>query len=115
MNGQCARYMPNVFKLCPHSHVKILDAEGWIKSRWKHNIEVKVTCAMWNKQIGGLAIDHSSALLPKQEWMRVLNVEKMELSLQGMCHDGCYHKWQCHGVHWFECSSMTCNEIVPNS
>ncbi len=35
---------------------------------------------MQNERIDGLAINHSFASLPKQEQMRVLNVEKMESS-----------------------------------
>jgi hypothetical protein len=33
----------------------------------KRTIEVKVNCVMWNKQIDGLAINHSLAPLFEQE------------------------------------------------
>ncbi len=41
---------------------------------------MKIECAMWNEQINDLAINHSLAPLPEQEWMWALNVEEMESS-----------------------------------
>jgi hypothetical protein len=35
---------------------------------------------MWNEQINGLVINHSSTPLPKQEWMQTLDVKEMESS-----------------------------------
>jgi hypothetical protein len=35
---------------------------------------------MWNEQINGLAINHSSAPLPEQEWMWILDAKEMESS-----------------------------------
>jgi hypothetical protein len=46
----------------------------------KHNDEVKVKCAMQNKQIGGLTTNHSPAPLPEQEQMRALDSKEMESS-----------------------------------
>jgi hypothetical protein len=46
----------------------------------KHNAKVKVECVMWNKQIDGLAINHSPTPLSKQKQMWVLHVEEMESS-----------------------------------
>jgi hypothetical protein len=34
-------------------------------------------------------------------------------TLDTFCLATC-HKCQCHGVHSFECSSITCNKLVPN-
>jgi hypothetical protein len=45
-NMQQAKCVPNASNLCPHSHVKRLDAKGWIKPKQKCNIEVKVECVM---------------------------------------------------------------------
>jgi hypothetical protein len=52
---------------CPHSHVKKLDAKGWIKLRQKHNVKVKVKCEMQNKQINGLTTNHNPNPLPIQK------------------------------------------------
>ncbi len=48
-NKQRIKCVPNTSNPCPHSHVKKLNAEGWIKLRQKHNVEVKIKCAMWNE------------------------------------------------------------------
>jgi hypothetical protein len=48
--------------------------------RWKHNAKVKIKCAMWNEQTDGLAINHSYAPSPKQEWMWTLDAKEMESS-----------------------------------
>jgi hypothetical protein len=77
-NGQWTKCVPNAFNPCPHSHLKKLDAEGWTKPRWIHNIKVKVECAMWNEQIDSPAINHSLAPLPKQKQMWALDAEEME-------------------------------------
>ncbi len=58
----------------------ILDVDGWIKLRQKCNAEVKITCAMQNKLIDGLTINHKPAPLLEQEWMQALDVEEMESS-----------------------------------
>ncbi len=60
--------------------MKKLDAESWIKLKQKCNTEMKVKCAMWNKQINGLAINHNTIPLPKQKQMQVLDVKEMESS-----------------------------------
>ncbi len=82
--------MLDVSNPCPHSRMKRLDAEGWIKLRWKHNAEVKSKCAMQNEWIDGLIINHSLSALLEQEWMWVLNVKEMEYQdrLKGMCLGG---------------------------
>jgi len=72
--------VPDASNPCPHSHVKKLDVEGWIKRRWKCNVKVKVECVMRNEQIDGLTINHSLAPLPKQKQMRILDAEEMESS-----------------------------------
>jgi hypothetical protein len=41
---------------------------------------MKVKCVMWNKQIYGLAINHSPTPLLKEKRMQVLDVEEMESS-----------------------------------
>jgi hypothetical protein len=46
----------------------------------KHNVKVKVKCAIWNKQIDGLAINNSFAPLIEQGQMWALEVEEMEPS-----------------------------------
>jgi hypothetical protein len=82
--------------MCSHSHMKILDAKGWIKPKQKHNVKVKVKCAMWNKQIDGLTTNHNPKPLPKQKWIRALNVEeKIDLrdvlwwmSIKDVCRPG---------------------------
>jgi hypothetical protein len=48
-SAQRARCVPNVFNPCPHSHLRRLDVKGWIKLKQKHNVEVKVECAMGNE------------------------------------------------------------------
>jgi hypothetical protein len=57
-----------------------LNVKGWIKPKQKCNTEVKVECAMWNKQIDGLITNHNAAPLPGQEWKQVLDVKEMESS-----------------------------------
>jgi hypothetical protein len=79
-NGQHARYVLNAFNPCSHSHVRRLNVEGWIKPRWKCNVEVKVKCVMQNERIDGLVINHCLAPLPKQEQMWVLDAKEMESS-----------------------------------
>jgi hypothetical protein len=48
-NGQWDKCLPNASNPFPHSHVKKLNDEGWIKPKWKHNVEMKVECVMWNE------------------------------------------------------------------
>jgi len=79
-NIQCVKCVLNASNPCPHSHMRKLDVEGWIKLKWKRNAELKVNCAMWNEQIDGLAISHNPAPLPKQEQMRALEAKEMESS-----------------------------------
>jgi len=79
-NEQWTKCMPNASNSCPHSHVKRLNIEGWIKLKQKQNVEAKLKCAMWNEQINGLATNHSPATLHKQKQMRALDVEEMESS-----------------------------------
>jgi hypothetical protein len=79
-NGQHVRYVLNAFNPCPHSHVKRLDVEGWIKLRWKHNVEVKIKCPMQNERIDDLSINHFLVPLHKQEQMSILNAKEMESS-----------------------------------
>ncbi len=79
-NRQQFKCVPNVSNRCPHSHVRRLNAKGWIKSEWKHNVEVKVKCVMWNEWIYGLTTNHNLAPLPKQGWMWTLDAEEMESS-----------------------------------
>jgi hypothetical protein len=79
-NEQRARCMPDAFNPCPHSHVRRLDAKGWIKPKRKHNVEVKVKCVMWNEHIDGLTTNHNPTPLLEQEWMRALDVGKTESS-----------------------------------
>jgi hypothetical protein len=43
--------VPNASNPCPHSSVKKLNVKGFIKPKQKHNIEVKVECAMQNERI----------------------------------------------------------------
>jgi hypothetical protein len=62
--------------------MKRLDVEGWIKPRWKHNIEVKVECAMRNEQIDGVETNHNLAPLLEKKWMRAMDVEEMESSFK---------------------------------
>jgi hypothetical protein len=72
--------MPDASKMCPHSHVRRLNAKSWIKPKQKHNAKVKVKCAMRNEQIYGLVTNHSLAHLLEQEWMWALDVEELESS-----------------------------------
>jgi hypothetical protein len=62
-NGQGTKCTLDTSNPCSQLHVKILDAEGWIKLRPKCNVEVKEECAMWNKQIDGLTTNHNLAPL----------------------------------------------------
>jgi hypothetical protein len=48
------RCMPYVSNPCSHSHMRKLDAKGWIKSKRKCNVDMKVKCVMWNEQIDGV-------------------------------------------------------------
>jgi hypothetical protein len=79
-NEQRATYVPDAFNPCPHSHVKRLNVEGWIKPKWKWNVQVKVKCAMQNEWIDDLTINYCLAPLLKQEKMWVLNAKEMESS-----------------------------------
>jgi len=54
----------DVSNLCSHSHMKRLDAEGWIKFKQTCNIEMKIKYVMWNEQIDGLATNHSPTPIP---------------------------------------------------
>ncbi len=74
--GQRVRCVPYAFNQCPHSHMKRLYVEGWIKPKQKCIIEVEVECAMQNKHIDGLTINHNPTPLPEQERMQVLKVKK---------------------------------------
>jgi hypothetical protein len=61
MNGQCVKCVPNV-----SNHAKRLNIEDWIKSKQKHNTQVKIECAMWNKHIDGiLGVSGSSNGIPR--------------------------------------------------
>jgi hypothetical protein len=77
-NGQQVKCVSDVSNSCPNSLVKRLNARASSNQDKKHNVQVKVKCAMWNKRIDGLTSNHSFAPLLEQEWMRVLDVEKME-------------------------------------
>jgi hypothetical protein len=79
-NGQCAKCMPYASNPCPHSHMKRLNVESWIKLKQKHITKVKLKCAIQNKQIYGLTTNHSPTPLLEQEQMWNLDVEKMEWS-----------------------------------
>jgi hypothetical protein len=79
-NEQWTKCMLDVFNLCPHSHVRKLNAKSWIKPKWKHNVEMKVKCAMWNKCINGLTTNHSLAPLLEQKQMWALDAEEMDSS-----------------------------------
>jgi len=79
-NGQQNKCMLHASNSSPHSHVRRLNAKGWIKPRQKHNVEMKIKCVMWNKWIDGLATNHSPTPLLAQKWMQVLDVEQMESS-----------------------------------
>jgi hypothetical protein len=70
--------MLDASNLCPHSHMRRLNAKGWIKLRWKCNLEMKVECVMQNEQIDGLTTNNNLAPLLKQEWMWTMNVEKIQ-------------------------------------
>jgi hypothetical protein len=43
---------------------------------------MKVECAMQNKQINGLATNHSPTPLPEQEWMWVVDGKEMMSSFK---------------------------------
>jgi hypothetical protein len=43
-------------------------------------LKVKVKCVMWNKQIDGLAINHSPTPLLEKKRIRVVNAKEMESS-----------------------------------
>jgi len=77
---QQVKCVPNASVQCPHSHVRRLNAEGWIKPKQKCNTKVKIKCAIQNERIYGLAINHSPTPLPEQEQMQVLDDEGMESS-----------------------------------
>jgi len=79
-NGQRTKCMLDASNPCPHSHMRKLDANGWIKPKQKCNVKVKVKCVMWNKRIDGLATNHSPTPLPEQKWIWVLETEEMESS-----------------------------------
>jgi hypothetical protein len=54
LNKQHIKCVPNMFNPCSHSHVKRLNIESWIKLKQKYNTQMKVECAMWNKEINNL-------------------------------------------------------------
>ncbi len=82
LNKQCVRYMLGVPNPCRHSHMKRLNVKGWIKSRWKHIIEVKVKCVMQNKWIDGLTMNYNPTLLPKKKANVGCEVKEMESSFK---------------------------------
>jgi len=99
---QQVKCMSNASNLCPHSHMRRFNVEGSIKSKWKHNVQVKVECAMQNEDINDLAINHSLAPLPKQEWMWVLDAKEMESS----------SKIDIRDVSWWMSIKYTCSFVV---
>jgi hypothetical protein len=79
-NGQWLKCVLDAFNPCPHSHVKRLVAENWIKPKQKRNIEVQVECVMENEWIDGVTTNHSHGPLPEQKQMWALDVKEMESS-----------------------------------
>ncbi len=79
-NGQWTKCVLDASNPCPHSHMRRLDAKGWIKPKRIHNAEMKMKCVMWNEQIYGLTINHSLAPLHKQERMLAIDAKEMEPS-----------------------------------
>jgi len=79
-NGQWIKCVPSALNPCLHSHVRRLDVNGWIKLRWKCNVEVKIECVMWNEQINGLTTNYSLAPLFKQKQMQTLEAQEIESS-----------------------------------
>ncbi len=66
-NEQRAKCVLDVFNPCSHSHVRKLNVKSWIKSKWKHNVKVKIKCVINNEQIYDLIINHSLVPLNKNE------------------------------------------------
>jgi hypothetical protein len=83
-------------------HMRRFNVKGSIKSKWKHNVEVKIECAMRNEDIDGLAINHSLAPLPKQKWMWILDAKEMESS----------SKIDIRDVSWWMSIKYTCSLVV---
>jgi len=79
-NGQCAKCVLDASNPCPHSHVRRLNVKGLIKSRKKCNPKMQIECAMQNKWINGLTINHNPTPLLEQKRMWVLKVKEMESS-----------------------------------
>jgi hypothetical protein len=71
--GQQVKCVLDASTLCPHSHVKRLNAKGWIKSKQKRNVKVKVERVLQNEWINGLETNHNLAPLLKQERMWILD------------------------------------------
>ncbi len=72
--------MPNAFNPCPHSCVRRLNAKAESNRDKNAMLKVKVKCVMWNKQIDGLAINHSPTPLLEKKRIRVVNAKEMESS-----------------------------------
>ncbi len=94
--------MPDPFNLCPHSHVRRLNAKGLIKLRQKCIVEVKVECAMRNEQMDGLTTNHIPTPLPEQKQMQALDAKEMESSSKISLKD----------VSWWMSIKYTCNPRV---
>jgi len=62
--------------------MKRLNVEGWIKLKWKHNVKMKIKCAMQNELIDDLAINYCLDPLLEQEQMRALITKGMKLSFK---------------------------------
>ncbi len=105
LNRQRVKCVPNVSNSCLYSHLRKLNVEGWIKSRRKWNVEVKVKCVMWNKLIDDLTTNHSLALLLEQEQMQVLDAKEMESS----------SKIDIRDVSWWMPIKDACRHWVPIS
>jgi hypothetical protein len=80
LSTNLTKCVPDASNMCPCLHMKRLDAEGWIKARWKCNAKVNVECVMWNERINDLATNHSPTPLPEQEQMRALDAEEIKSS-----------------------------------
>jgi hypothetical protein len=50
LNGQCIRCMLDASNPCPHSHLRRLNVEGWIKLKQKCNANVKIN--VWCRMNG---------------------------------------------------------------
>ncbi len=58
-------------------------------------------------KVKSLHIDMHEQYLQKYMFMKAKNFD-IKLKSKGCS----YHRCQCHAIHSFECSSMTCNELV---